>query len=91
MSQSPASDTQLLVQIRDLLGQQLAAQESSMALQRRQFEMVSEQFERAKALQSRAEDLQQRSQGMIETARKLLLVIIPVIAFLIGLVIWYLV
>lgn len=89
-SPSGSNSEQLLIDIRDLLVQQVEGQKRSMALQQRQFEMVSEQFERAKSLQTRAESLHQRSQAMIETARKPLVICVPVVALLVGLAIWYL-
>lgn len=78
---SSESQERLLTEIRDL-------QRETLELARRQYEMAEKQFQRAEALHQRAERIQDRSEGMLGTARKAMIVILPVIVVLIAYLSW---
>ena len=56
--------------------------------QRAQLELARGQLERVERINTRAEALQARSAGMIELGRKLMFVMVPVVALLIGILAW---
>jgi len=74
---------ELLREIRD-------NQHTALELQRQQLEYAQKQFERAERLQERAEKLQDRSAQIMGTARKALLVVLPIIVVLIAYLSWLL-
>lgn len=63
-------------------------QQEQLARQQQQLEMSRRQFERAERIQDRAEHLQDSSAAMIGTARKALVVILPIVIFLIVYLSW---
>ena len=85
----PDSETVLLLrEIRDQQRLQLERQTEAMAMQREQFETGKQRLERADRIQERAEQLQVRSAGVVAFARKLLWMLLPLIAFLVAILVW---
>ena len=78
----------VLREIRDQQRTQLERQAEALAVQREQFELYKRQYDRAERINERAEAIQARSAGMVDLARRALWVLVPVIALLIGLVLW---
>jgi hypothetical protein len=58
--------------------------------QREQLAVVQRQAERTERIQARAEDLQERSAAVVGMARKVLVVVLPIIIGLIGYLTWLL-
>ncbi|HUG04743.1 MAG TPA: hypothetical protein VML92_09980 [Steroidobacteraceae bacterium] len=71
----------LLEQIRD-------NQAAALAMQKEQFELFSRQVERSELLQDRAEELQARGAGIMNTARRSLAFVLPVVILLIAYLTW---
>jgi len=65
-------------------------QRKAFELQHEQLELAKKQFERAERLQERAEKLQERSAQIMGTARKALIVVLPIIIGLIAYLSWLL-
>ncbi len=82
------SELALLREIRDNQRVQLERQAEALAMQREQFELYRRQYDRAERLQERAEALQSRHAGTLGTARLLLWIVIPVLALLLGTILW---
>jgi uncharacterized membrane protein (DUF106 family) len=78
----------VLQQIRNDQQALLDGQKESLKLQREQFEMARIQFERAEKLQDRAEQLQDRGSHMMQTARRVLAVILPIVIALVIYLSW---
>jgi len=68
--------------------QQLQRQAEALSLQRQQFELVQKQFDRHERLQERAELLQGRSAQLISVARKMTLLVLPLLVALLVYVTW---
>lgn len=77
-----------LKQIRQIQETLLSGQKEALALQREQFEMAKTQFDRAERLNERAEKIQLVSANMMATARKAMIIILPVIVFLVIYLSW---
>ena len=60
----------------------------ALSLQRQQFELVQKQYERHERLQERAELLQGKSAQLIGVARKMTLLVLPLLVALLGYVTW---
>lgn len=71
----------LLEQIRD-------NQMTALAMQKEQFELFRRQVERTERIQDRAEELQARSAGIMNTARRSLAIVLPVVILLIAYLTW---
>jgi uncharacterized membrane protein (DUF106 family) len=71
----------LLEQIRD-------NQASALAMQKEQFELFRRQVERTERIQDRAEELQARGAGIMNTARRSLAFVLPVVILLIAYLTW---
>ena len=71
----------LLEQIRD-------NQAAALAMQKEQFELFRRQVERTERIQDRAEELQARSAGIMNTARRSLAIVLPVVILLIAYLTW---
>lgn len=71
----------ILEQIRD-------NQNKALELQRRQFDLLKEHYERAQRLQDRAEQIQERSAQIMGSARKAVMIILPIIIALIAYLTW---
>lgn len=67
---------QLLQEIR-------ANQQAMLELGQRQLELVEQQCQRSIALQERAEAIQEKSARLVETGRRTMAVVLPIIALLI--------
>jgi len=80
----------VLEEIRDDQRVQLQRQGDALALQREQYAMVQKQYERTERIQERAEMLQTRSAQMVGTVRKVMIVVLPIIAFLVIYLSWLL-
>jgi hypothetical protein len=89
-SEDLARVVSVLEEIRDDQRLQLQRQAEALALQREQFAMVQKQFERTEHIQERAEMLQTRSAQIVGTARKVMIVVLPIITFLIIYLSWLL-
>jgi len=63
----------------------LEAQKESLGMHRKQFEMAKIQFDRAEKLQERAEKMQDAGATIMNTARRALIVVLPIV---IGLIIY---
>jgi uncharacterized membrane protein (DUF106 family) len=70
--------------------QQIERQAEALALQREQFAMVRRQFERTEKLQDRAEAIQTKSAQLVKTARRSVLIALPVLVILILYLTWLL-
>jgi len=79
---------EVLEAIRDQQRQQLARQDEALALQRQQYELVRQQAERLGRTQDRAEQIQAKSGELVANARKLFVLIVPVLLGLIVYVTW---
>jgi len=85
------SDQEILETLRDIRSnqeRQLEGLNESLNMQREQFEMARTQFERAERLNDRAEKIQETSANMVATARKAMVIILPVIFFLVVYLSW---
>ncbi len=71
----------LLEQIRD-------NQAAALAMQKEQLELVRRQVERTERIQDRAEELQARGAGIMNTARRSLAFVLPVVILLIAYLTW---
>jgi uncharacterized membrane protein (DUF106 family) len=71
----------LLEQIRD-------NQMTALAMQKEQVELFRRQVERTERIQDRAEELQARSAGIMNTARRSLAIVLPVVILLIAYLTW---
>ncbi|MEX2151495.1 MAG: hypothetical protein WD793_14880 [Steroidobacteraceae bacterium] len=71
----------LLEQIRD-------NQTAALAMQKEQFELFRRQVERTERIQDRAEELQARGAGIMNTARRSLAIVLPVVILLIAYLTW---
>jgi uncharacterized membrane protein (DUF106 family) len=71
----------LLEQIRD-------NQATALAMQKEQFELVRRQVERAERIQDRAEELQAKGMGIMNTARRSIAFVLPVVIVLIIYLSW---
>ena len=80
----------LLEEIRDQQRSLLEHQREALALQREHVAFVRQQTERTERIQTRAEQVQEMSARTIATARKALIVILPVIACLLLYLTWLL-
>lgn len=89
-SEDLARAVSVLEEIRDDQRVQLARQAEALALQREQFAMVQKQYERTERIQERAEILQARSAHIVGTARKVMIVVLPIITFLVIYLSWLL-
>ena len=90
MNVTPPTDEMLTVlrEIRDTQRLQLERQAEALALQREQFAMAKTQLERAERINAQAEAIQARSSGMMDLGRRMLFVLLPVVALLLGLLLW---
>jgi len=66
----------------------LDGQKESLKIQREQLEMARIQFERAEKLQDRAEHLHDKGAQMMQTARRVLAVILPIVIALVIYLSW---
>jgi uncharacterized membrane protein (DUF106 family) len=80
----------LLEELREGQKLQLERQLEALEIQRKQFAAMQEQMARAERIQSKAEQLQDRGASLVKGARKVFLVVVPVIAVLIVYVSWLL-
>lgn len=80
----------LLEELREGQKLQLQRQLEALELQRRQFAAMQEQFARAERIQSKAELLQDRGANLVQGARKVFVIVVPVIVALIVYVSWLL-
>jgi uncharacterized membrane protein (DUF106 family) len=71
----------LLEQIRD-------NQAAALAMQKEQFDLFRRQLERSERIQDRAEELQARGAGIMNTARRSLAFVLPVVILLIAYLTW---
>jgi uncharacterized membrane protein (DUF106 family) len=71
----------LLEQIRD-------NQAASLVMQKEQFELFRRQAERIERIQDRAEDLQTRGVGIMNTAKRTLAFVLPIVIVLILYLSW---
>jgi uncharacterized membrane protein (DUF106 family) len=80
-SDDTARTLALLEQIRD-------NQAAALAMQKEQFELFRRQVERTERIQDRAEELQTRGAGIMNTARRSLAFVLPVVILLIAYLTW---
>lgn len=80
----------LIAEIRDNQRQQLEHQKQALQLQEQQFALVRDQHERAIRIQERAESLQEKNASMVDRARKVFFIVIPLLLALIVYVSWLL-
>ena len=80
----------LLEELREGQKLQLERQLEALELQRRQFAAMQEQFARAERIQGKAELLQDRGARLVQGARKVFMVVVPIIVVLIVYVSWLL-
>jgi len=80
----------LLKEIRDNQKLQLERQAEALAIQKEQFEIFRKQMEQTQRIQDRAEMLQDKSAQIIGSARKVFIVVVPVLVLLIIYVSWLL-
>jgi hypothetical protein len=87
---TPTSDesTALLREIRDNQRVQLERQAEALAMQREQFEMAKRQLDRAERINERAESIQARSASMVTFGKRLLWVVLALLAILFPLVVF---
>jgi uncharacterized membrane protein (DUF106 family) len=78
----------ILEEIRNNQRTQLERQAEALALQREQFALVQKQTERAERLQDRAEQIQIKSAQLVTSARKGMVVILPIIVLLLAYLSW---
>jgi hypothetical protein len=74
--------------IRDQQRLQLERQAEALALQREQFEIFKRQAERIDRTHDRAERIQAKSSELVGAARKMFVVVVPILVLLIGYVTW---
>ncbi len=74
--------------IEALLRELRDGQREALALQREQHEWARAHYERAARLQADAERLQQRSAAMVTSARRALVLLLPVIGALLAWLTW---
>jgi len=79
---------ELLERIQANQERQLDGLQESLRVQREQFEMARTQFERAERLNDRAEKIQASGARMVATARRSMIIILPVIFFLLVYLSW---
>ena len=90
---NPDESSRLLSLLAELkAGQQLQIehQREALALQRQQVSMLEAHVARATRLQDKAEQLQDRSASIVGTARKAVMIILPLVVVLIVFVSWLL-
>ena len=80
----------LLTEIRDNQKLQLERQGEALEMQREQLALVQKQMTRAEKIQDRAELLQDKGNQMVQTARKAMMIILPVIFLLVVYLSWLL-
>jgi hypothetical protein len=86
---TPDDDTlAVLREIRDDQRRQIERQAEALALQREQFELYKRQYDRAERINDRTEAFQSRQAGMFVFIRRLLFVVVPLLALLIALAFW---
>jgi hypothetical protein len=68
--------------------QALQRQAEALALQRQQFELVQKQFERNERIQDRAEMIQERSAQLVGVARRITVILLPILLALVAYVSW---
>ena len=86
---TPDDDTlAVLREIRDNQRTQLERQADALAMQREQFELYKRQYDRAERINERAESIQARQGSMVDAARRVLWVVIPLLALVIGFLLW---
>jgi uncharacterized membrane protein (DUF106 family) len=78
----------LLEEIRDNQKLQLERQAEALAIQKEQFEIFKTQMEQTRRIQDRAEKLQDKSAQIIGSARKVFVVVVPLLILLILYVSW---
>jgi len=78
----------LLEDIRENQKLQIDRQFEALELQRRQFAILEKQQERADRIQDRAEQIQNKSAQLVAGARKVMIVVIPIIIALIIYLSW---
>jgi len=78
----------VLEQIRDGQKLQLERQLEALELQRKQFSVLQEQAARAERIQDKAELLQDRGAKLVQGARKIVMLLVPVIVVLLVYVSW---
>jgi ABC-type uncharacterized transport system involved in gliding motility auxiliary subunit len=89
---TPDDDTlAVLREIRDNQRTQLERQAEALAMQREQFELYKRQYDRAERINERAEAIQARQSGLFEFMRRMLWVLLPLIALLLAFLAWPLV
>jgi hypothetical protein len=79
-----------LEKIRENQTLQIERQQEALRLQREQFDLVKAQTERAMRLQDRAEALQEKSGQIVGAARKVFVIVLPILIVLIAYVSWLL-
>jgi len=67
---------------------QLEGMGQSLAMQREQLEMAKTQYARAERLNDRAEKIQESGARMMASARKALVIILPIVFFLLVYLTW---
>ena len=67
---------------------QLERQAEALALQREQFEIYKRQADRVDRTHDRAERIQAKSSELVGAARKMFVVVVPILVLLIGYVTW---
>jgi len=77
-----------LRQLRQIQEKLLAGQNEALKLQREQLEMAKTQYDRAEKINDRAENIQNMSVKMVATARKAMIVILPILFFLLVYLSW---
>jgi hypothetical protein len=80
----------LLEELREGQKLQLERQQEALEIQRRQLAVVQEQAQRAERIQDKAELLQDRGARLVQGARKVFVVLVPLIVALIVYVSWLL-
>jgi hypothetical protein len=80
----------LLEELREGQKLQLERQLEALEIQRKQFAAMQEQMARAERIQSKAEQLQDRGARLVQGARKVFVVVVPLIVALIVYVSWLL-
>ncbi|MDR7133809.1 uncharacterized membrane protein (DUF106 family) [Lysobacter niastensis] len=87
MSTDPAA-LSLLREIRDQQRRQLERQEEALSLQREQFALYKQQYDRAQRINEHSEALQARRAGLMTAARRMLWIVLPLIALLLAILFW---
>lgn len=78
----------LLTAICDNQRQQLQLQTEAIEMQREQFQLFKQQADQAGKLQEHAEGVQRNAAVMMEKARKVLAVVLPLLLLLVGFLFW---